>query len=83
MPQAKLKPVTIPAPLPPLARPYVAGPEEAASPAHLLQRELARRTAARPDRWPVGRSVALIVASSAALWLAILEAAAQVVRAVA
>ena len=71
-----------------LARPgaqtaYMAQPGAAmASPARLLQDRLLEG-AVPSHRWPAGRAVALIVAISFALWVAILEASAQAIHAVA
>lgn len=50
------------------------------SPAMLLQQRLHAETAARPSagKWPIGQSVALIVAASLALWTAILTALNQI-----
>lgn len=57
------------------------------SPARALQEQLERhaREAAHPDlqKWSPRRSLAFIVASSMALWLAILVAGAEVIRLIA
>jgi len=59
----------------------------APSPALALQQQLAQRaaTAVAPeiDKWSPRRSLALIVSASAALWLAILMAGAEVAKLVA
>lgn len=59
----------------------------APSPALALQRRLAQHAAAAQatdiEKWSPRRSLALIVSVSAALWLAILMAAAEAIKAVA
>ncbi|WP_294392119.1 hypothetical protein [uncultured Sphingomonas sp.] len=58
------------------------------SPALLLQEQLARTVATQPSapairKWSPRASIALIISASAALWFAIIMAAAQVVHAAA
>lgn len=83
MPLAQLKPT--PYDHAPPARSFAADAEALSpvgSPAQRLQQRLEAQIAPDPvvERWPIGRSVALIVASSVALWAAILEAGAQAIH---
>ena len=79
-------------PLPqPKAMPKISGSVEAlvatASPARLLQERLERHAAQSPTpdirKWSQRRAPTFIVTSSAALWMAILVASAEAVKAIA
>lgn len=86
MPLAQLKPTFDQPDQAPVAR-VVAKPDGVAgrSPAVALQQRLEQGVApkASPDRWAPRHAMAVIVASSFALWVAILEAGAQAVHAIA